>query len=70
MADSPIPSRASRYPGWVTVLDAPCPWCALWIGPHEHWVREDGTLGVIVRRLAMERFIERMERDGDGDGAP
>ncbi len=37
--------------GWIRSNEEPCEWCAVWIGPHEHSVREDGTLGNVVRAI-------------------
>lgn len=34
--------------GWIRSNEEPCEWCAVWIGPHEHSVREDGTLGCFM----------------------
>lgn len=67
MAEHSDPMAALRYAGWslgvdpkhgaVEVLIEPCPYCAVWIGPHRHWLREDGSLGLIVEepRTGRER---------------
>lgn len=37
--------------GALDVTEAPCEHCAVWIGPHRHWLREDGSLGLVVQSL-------------------
>jgi hypothetical protein len=42
---------------WVWCVTEPCPYCAVWTGPHRHLLRSDGTLGNVV---------EAVERSPDG----
>jgi hypothetical protein len=39
---------------WVD-LGLPCPVCAVNIGPHLHSLREDGSLGILVKSSAGEQ---------------
>lgn len=54
-----IVTRHCKRCGWVPVGEATergcwlvrqssCDLCAVWIGPHAHLLREDGTVGVVV----------------------
>jgi len=59
---------------WQTILDPPCPYCAVWIGPHDHSMRADGTLGGVVRRVDADGqplpvpTLEHGEMPEDADG--
>lgn len=33
---------------WMRVEEAPCPLCAIWPGPHDHSIHDDGRLGPLV----------------------
>lgn len=35
----------------IPVLAEPCSYCAAWIGPHFHTLRDEWDLGVIVMRF-------------------
>jgi hypothetical protein len=39
---------------WIRIEHGPCEWCAIWLGPHEHSLRDDGTLGNLVRPITQE----------------
>jgi hypothetical protein len=37
---------------WYYCLTEPCEWLAIWIGPHRHLLRDDGSLGIVVERIS------------------
>lgn len=46
---TPYPER------YAVALEPPCSYgCGVWIGPHWHSVRKDGTLGILVGTMQPE----------------
>lgn len=37
--------------GHIDVWRPPCDYCAVWVGPHRHYLRRDGTVGTLVEEL-------------------
>jgi hypothetical protein len=42
--------RAERPLRWLYCLEE-CEWMAIWIGPHRHMLRDDGSMGIVVQRI-------------------
>ena len=41
-------------PRWYYCVAEPCEWLAIWIGPHRHLRKDDGSVGVIVERALQQ----------------
>jgi hypothetical protein len=56
---------------WHYCLDEPREWLAIWIGPHRHLLKDDGSIGIMVERLASEDVArtsaERIRAYGRGE---
>jgi hypothetical protein len=49
----PAPPPASLR--WHYCLAEPCEWLAIWIGPHRHLLKGDGTIGIVVERVQRQQ---------------
>lgn len=47
---------------WEVVRAEPCPHCAVWIGPHRHLLRDDGSVGVIVEPIPAQPPVTQGEQ--------
>jgi hypothetical protein len=42
-------------PRWHYCLAEPCEWLAVWIGPHRHLLKDDGSIGIVVERVQQQQ---------------